>query len=55
MAERLRCVPLTSVWHSTQKCTRWPLMDYWSHAHMPVGGELCDECASLTRTAAAAS
>jgi hypothetical protein len=48
MTERLRCVPHTNVWHSTVQCSRWPLISYWSHSRLPVGGVLCDECASLT-------
>jgi hypothetical protein len=47
MAQRLRCVPLSNVWHSTTACSRWPLIDYWSRAHLPASAALCDECSSL--------
>lgn len=54
MNERWRCKPGENVWHSTSRCSQWPLLDYWSHGREPLGGELCAECARLQRVSAAA-
>jgi hypothetical protein len=47
MAERCRSKPGTNVWHSTSRCSQWPLMEYWSHARTPVRGVRCSECVAL--------
>jgi hypothetical protein len=47
MNERWRCAPGENVWHSTSRCSQWPLLDYWSHSRKPLTGERCAECAAL--------
>jgi hypothetical protein len=44
MAERYRSKPGSNIWHSASECSRWPLMEYWSHGSLPRGGALCTEC-----------
>jgi hypothetical protein len=47
MAERYRCEPGANVWHSSRDCPRWPLVEYWSHRHLPASAGRCKACASL--------
>jgi hypothetical protein len=44
MAERYRSEPGSNIWHSSSQCSRWPLMEYWSHGSLPRAGALCTEC-----------